>query len=548
MSEVRIPRPQCSPTPVTGRLGVVPFLRIPTVSIDSRNPHDTDRPRAVQCVRRIFADQLTPVLAYRRLVAPDDRTAPSFLFESVEQGGGVGRHSMVGVRPRIEVVASGETLRVHRHHDDGRVVEETLDGGDPFEVVRRLRAEWCPVEIRGDAQVPETFSAGFVGYTGYDTARWAEPEKLPFDAAPPDDRGLPDLHLGLYGAVLVFDHVSKLVFVIATERIADGEDPDAAAARARTLADDLVSRVLDQSVQLEPGSVDLALDDAPTPPAASTMDRPTFESAVERAREYIAAGDVFQVVLSQRFERETRADPFDLYRALRIVNPSPYQIYLQARGCMLVAASPEILCRVRERTVVNRPLAGTRRRGRTDLEDERLEAELLADEKERAEHVMLVDLGRNDLGRLCDSGSIRLEETMQVERYSHVMHIGSVVTGTLRSDLDDLDALRATLPVGTVSGAPKIRAMQIIDELEPVRRGPYAGGIGAIGLDGNLDVAIALRTMVVEHGDGTTPWKVHLQAGAGVVLDSDPASEWQETVNKAAALGRAIDLAERAFR
>lgn len=517
------------------------------MSIKSTEASNPDHPRAVQCVRRIFADQLTPVLAYRRLVAPDDRTAPSFLFESVEQGGGVGRYSMVGVQPRIEVVAHGETLRIHRHQDDRSVVEESLDGQDPFEVVRRLREAWAPVEVHGEATMPETFRAGFVGYTGYDTARWAEPEKLPFEAAPTDDRRLPDLHLGLYGSVLVFDHVSKLVFVIATEAISPDEDAAGALARARSRADDLVDRVLDQSVQLEPGAVDLDLDESPTPPTASTMDQPTFEAAVARAQEYIAAGDVFQVVLSQRFERETRADPFDLYRALRIVNPSPYQIYLQARGCMLVAASPEILCRVRDRTVVNRPLAGTRRRGRTDEEDRRLEAELLADEKERAEHVMLVDLGRNDLGRLCDSGSIELQETMQVERYSHVMHIGSVVTGTLRSDLDDLDALRATLPVGTVSGAPKIRAMQIIDELEPVRRGPYAGGIGAIGLDGNLDVAIALRTMVVEHGDGTAPWRVHLQAGAGVVLDSDPASEWQETVNKAAALGRAIDLAERAF-
>lgn len=508
---------------------------------------ESGRPRAVQYVRRIFADQITPVLAYRRLVAPDDRTAPSFLFESVEQGGGVGRYSLVGVQPRIEVVARDGSLRVLRHRVDHDIDEEILDGEDPFEVVRRLRAAWCPVEICGDVKVPDTFRAGFVGYTGYDTARWAEPEKLPFSQAPTDDRGLPDLHLGLYGSVLAFDHVGKVVYVIATEAIEVGEPSASAVERAKIRADDLVARVVDQTVQLEPGAVDLDLDLPPVEPTVSSMDRGEFEAAVERAREYIAAGDVFQVVLSQRFERETRADPFDLYRALRIVNPSPYQIYLQARDCMLVAASPEILCRVRERTVVNRPLAGTRRRGRDEAEDRRLEAELLADEKERAEHVMLVDLGRNDLGRLCDSGSIELQETMQIERYSHVMHIGSVVTGSLRRDLDDLDALRATLPVGTVSGAPKIRAMQIIDELEPVRRGPYAGGIGAIGLDGNLDVAIALRTMVVEHRDGDAPWRVHLQAGAGVVLDSDPAAEWQETVNKAAALGRAIDLAEHAF-
>ena len=517
------------------------------MQVEAQSDSDSDRPRALQCVRRIFADQLTPVLAYRRLVAADDRTAPSFLFESVEQGGGVGRFSVVGVQPRIEVLACGDTLRVLRHAEDGSTEEEGLDGRDPFDAVRRLREEWTPIQVAGDAEIPEAFSGGFVGYTGYDTARWAEPEKLPFTAAPHDDRQLPDLHLGLYGSVLVFDHVGKVLYVVATEAMRPGDSTDETLARAQTRVDDLVARVLDDSVQLQPGAVDLDLEVNPVPPAVSSMDRPTFEAAVERAQRYIAAGDVFQVVLSQRFERETVADPFDLYRALRVVNPSPYQIYLQARDCILVAASPEILCRVRDRTVVNRPLAGTRPRGRTDAEDRRLETELLADEKERAEHVMLVDLGRNDLGRLCESGSIELQETMQVERYSHVMHIGSVVTGTLRSDLDDLDALRATLPVGTVSGAPKIRAMQIIDELEPVRRGPYAGGIGAIGLDGNLDVAIALRTMVVEHGDGTAPWRVHLQAGAGVVLDSDPAAEWQETVNKSAALGRAIDLAERAF-
>ena len=305
--------------------------------------------------------------------------------------------------------------------------------------------------------------------------------------------------------------------------------------------------MLDDAVRLEPGRIDLDLDQPPEPPTDSSMSRPDFEAAVERAREYIRAGDAFQVVLSQRFERTTRADPFDLYRALRIVNPSPYQIYLQARGCMLVAASPEILCRVRDGDVVNRPLAGTRRRGRDDAEDRALEAELLADDKERAEHVMLVDLGRNDLGKVCEAGSIELERVMEVERYSHVMHIGSVVTGRLRPGVDALDALRATLPVGTVSGAPKVRAMQIIDELEPVRRGPYAGGIGALDLDGNLDVAIALRTMVVPFASGGDSWSVHLQAGAGVVLDSSPAAEWEETVAKAAALGRAIDLAEDAF-
>ena len=270
-------------------------------------------------------------------------------------------------------------------------------------------------------------------------------------------------------------------------------------------------------------------------------------ATIRTVQEYIRTGDAFQVVLSQRFRRSTQVDPFDIYRALRIVNPSPYQIYLQAADSILISASPEILCRVRDRVVTNRPLAGTRRRGATGAEDERLEQELLTDQKERAEHVMLVDLGRNDLGKVSEDASIEIPVCMEVERYSHVMHISSTVTGILRDRLDAWDALRATLPVGTVSGAPKIRSIQIIDELEPVRRGPYAGGIGLVGLDGNMDIALALRTMVVPialHDPEQGTWQVDLQAGAGIVLDSDPASEHQECLNKAAALSRAIDLAE----
>jgi anthranilate synthase component 1 len=502
---------------------------------------------SIQVTRRIFADQLTPVLAYRRLVAPDDRAAPSFLFESVEQGGGVGRYSLVGVRPSLEVIARASTLEIVRHGASGSVVEDR-SGVDPFDLLRTLSADAAPVRPIGATPPEDAFRSGFVGFAGYDTARWAEPGKLDFASAPLDDRGLPDLHMGLYGRVLVFDHVAKTVFVIATESIRDHGDAEAATTAAEEAADALVESMLDDAVRLEPGRIGLDLDRSPEPPTESSMSRPDFEAAVERAREYIRAGDAFQVVLSQRFERTTRADPFDLYRALRIVNPSPYQIYLQARGCMLVAASPEILCRVRDGHVVNRPLAGTRRRGCDEAEDRALEAELLADDKERAEHVMLVDLGRNDLGKVCVAGSIELDQVMEVERYSHVMHIGSVVSGRLRPGIDALDALRATLPVGTVSGAPKVRAMQIIDELEPVRRGPYAGGIGALDLDGNLDIAIALRTMVVPFASDGDSWAVHLQAGAGVVLDSSPAAEWEETVAKAAALGRAIDLAEDAFR
>ncbi|MCZ6836755.1 MAG: chorismate-binding protein, partial [Planctomycetota bacterium] len=280
----------------------------------------------------------------------------------------------------------------------------------------------------------------------------------------------------------------------------------------------------------------------------SNFQREDYESAVQRCREYIAAGDAFQIVISQRFERTSRADPFEIYRALRIVNPSPYMIYLQAQGSILVASSPEILCRTKDGVVTNRPLAGTRKRGASLQEDLDLEQDLLADSKERAEHIMLVDLGRNDLGRVCELASIEVPCIFEIERYSHVMHLSSTVTGRLLEKLDAWDALRGTLPVGTVSGAPKVRAMQIIDELEPTKRGPYAGGIGFIGLNGDMDIAIALRTMVIptaQHKDGL--WTVHLQAGAGIVADSKPEAEYEETINKAAALGRAIDLAEAAF-
>jgi len=285
--------------------------------------------------------------------------------------------------------------------------------------------------------------------------------------------------------------------------------------------------------------------------------REEHAAMVERAKEYIQAGDIFQVVLGHRFERRAHADPFDVYRALRAVNPSPYMVYMQTGGCILVASSPEILCRVRRDgsrrlVVTNRPLAGTRRRGRTPGDDLAMERDLLNDPKEIAEHSMLVDLGRNDVGVVAEPGTIELSRLMEIERYSHVMHISSTVTGVIRRDLDCWDALRAALPVGTISGAPKIRAMQIIDELEKVRRGPYGGGLGWVALDKEMDIALALRTMVVpvdrldpDHPQG--PWEYHIQAAGGIVADSVPDLEFKETVNKAAALGAAIDLAQHAF-
>ncbi|PKI39580.1 hypothetical protein CRG98_040050 [Punica granatum] len=289
------------------------------------------------------------------------------------------------------------------------------------------------------------------------------------------------------------------------------------------------------------------------------MSSEEYKKAVVEAKEHILAGDIFQIVLSQRFERRTFADPFEIYRALRIVNPSPYMTYLQARGCILVASSPEILTRVKKNKIVNRPLAGTSRRGKTIEEDEMLEVKLLKDEKQCAEHIMLVDLGRNDVGKVSKHGSVNVEKLMNVERYSHVMHISSTVTGELDDGLTCWDALQAALPVGTVSGAPKVKAMELIDELEPTRRGPYSGGFGAVSLTGDMDVALALRTIVFPTGirfdtmfsysdaRKRREWVAYLQAGAGIVANSDPDDEHQECQNKAAGLARAIDLAESTF-
>ena len=438
---------------------------------------------------------------------------------------------------------------------------------DPLQVCVALSAGWRPFRHPG---LPAAFTGGFVGYTSYDTVRYVYADKLPFSAAPPDDRQLPDVHLGLYRDVVVFDHTTKLAYCVVWVDVAaaDGMPLTEAYLAGQTRLGALVGRL--QAAHpplLPPGAVELALASPPPPPSGSNMSKPEFLAMVAAAQEHIAAGDIFQVVLSQRFERRTFADPFEVYRALRVVNPSPYMIYMQARGAIMVASSPEILCRVTgERTVVNRPLAGTRRRGADAAEDEALAAELLADEKECAEHTMLVDLGRNDVGRVAAAGSVRVARLMDVERYSHVMHISSTVTGTLAAGLSAWDALQAALPAGTVSGAPKVRAMQIIDSLERTRRGPYGGGIGIASFTGEMDMALALRTMVVPtaSGDalydyaapppagGAAPpprreWVFHVQAGAGIVADSVPESEYQETVNKAAGLARAIDLAESAF-
>ncbi|MGE3108616.1 MAG: chorismate-binding protein [Phycisphaerales bacterium] len=544
---------------------------------------------------RLLEDQLTPVLAYRRLVAPDKRTAPSFLLESVEGGERQGRHSILGAQPALEVIVRGHDVQIvdHRSAQRWHPVERPPGSSgithsretDPLDVPRRLSANLrltvpVPTAERA-APLPSCVLGGWFGYASYDSVRYAEPEKLGFTAdpsrrVPDDDRRLPEIQFAYYDGTVVFDHVDKLVYVVCLVEVpvgAGATDP----ADLRRLHEQGLAALEHRVQMLQTHSKPLPSGRLPPrPQAASSHDRATLDrraaldsnltparhaEMVAKALEYIRAGDVFQVVLGQRFEKRSHADPFDVYRALRAVNPSPYMVYLQAQGCILVASSPEILCRVRRASastdpgarqarlvVTNRPLAGTRRRGSTPDEDAALERELLADPKERAEHIMLVDLGRNDVGKVARPGSIELPVLMSVERYSHVMHISSTVTGELRRGLDCWDALRAALPVGTISGAPKVRAMQIIDELEPVRRGPYGGGFGYVSLDGEMDIALALRTMVVPTAArDPSGWMYHLQASGGIVADSQAPAEYQETVNKAAALARAIEVAESAF-
>ncbi len=497
------------------------------------------------CVR-LLSDQLTPVLAYRRLVAADERTAPSFLLESVEGGETQGRHSILGARPAVEVVAKERRVSVENHRTGER---ETRDVDDPLGVVRGLTAGVRFLRPEG-SRLPAAPLGGWFGYAAYDTVRYAEGGKLPFASAPVDDRELPDLHFALYDRVAVFDHVEKVVYAVVVATVEPGGDAGTAFDDAARRAESLAAELEAPGAPLPSGRVGSAAEY----PAemASNLTRGAHAEMVARAQEYIRAGDIFQVVLGQRFEKRSAVDPFETYRALRAVNPSPYMVYLQARGCILAASSPEILCRVRSgengAVVTNRPLAGTRRRGSDASEDAALEVELLADPKERAEHAMLVDLGRNDVGKVARAGSVATPALMEIERYSHVMHISSTVTGALREGLDMWDALRAALPVGTISGAPKIRAMQIIDELEPVRRGPYGGGVGYASLEGDMDIALTLRTIVVptamrEGGE----WVYHIQAAGGIVADSQAGPEFEETVNKAAALARAVELAERAF-
>ena len=473
----------------------------------------------VPVYRQLMSDTLTPLTAYCKV-----QWGPcSFLFESVIGGEKIGRYSFLGSDPFLQLEAYGNEIVVTR---DGK--QERFDCDDPLDELGRRLDECKAVHLPG---LPR-FLGGAVGYAGYDVVRYME--NLP--NAPEDDRRLPDMSFAFYDRMVIFDQINKTVLVVAYARTKQGE--------LREQYDRACGRVDDICKQLQQGGTDLQLTDISvqcdvTASWTSNFAQEEYEAAVEKCLEYIRAGDIFQVVLSQRLQHETSARPLDIYRALRVVNPSPFMFLLKTPAVTLVGSSPEIMVRVEDGKATVRPLAGTRPRGQTEEEDQALANELLADPKERAEHVMLIDLARNDMGRVAEYGSVELSDVMVVERYSHVMHITSNVCGQLKEGTTALEALRAALPAGTVSGAPKVRAMQIIDELEPHRRGPYAGAVGYIDFTGNMDTCIALRTMVIQ---GQT---VSVQAGAGIVVDSVPESEYRETLSKASGLLKAVETAER---
>jgi anthranilate synthase component 1 len=487
----------------------------------------------VPVYRQLTGDTLTPVSAFCKIQEGDW----SFLFESVVGGERLGRYSFLGSGPFLRFQSYENQVRIQvRNHDvptkgfrSDWTPEQTLalDHPDPLKLLEEKLAAYRAPQLPG---LPR-FCGGAVGYSAYDAVRYVE--RLP--NAPPDDRQLPDLCFAFYDRMVIFDHLTKTVAAVAHAHV-DSADLMGCYKKACERVDRLVER-------LQQGVADLQLTDiAPVGvverPYTSNFGPAAYVAAVVKCKEYIKAGDIFQVVLSQRLQTDTRARPFDIYRTLRVVNPSPFLFYLKAGPLCLVGSSPEIMVRVEGDRVTIRPLAGTRPRGKTEEEDEHLAAELLADPKERAEHIMLVDLGRNDIGRVARYGTISLEDVLTVEKYSHVMHLCSTVTGRLQPGKTAFDALRACLPAGTLSGAPKVRAMQIIDELEPHRRGPYGGAVGYIDFSGNMDTCIALRTMVLK---GQT---VYLQAGAGIVADSEPEREFEETMNKARGLLRALEMAE----
>lgn len=485
----------------------------------------------IPVTRRLLADQETPLTAYRKIRGQGE----SFLFESVEGGEHLGRYSFVGCNPRGMIRQTGDLVE---WIEGGQIIETfnvvgrgggqgSNDVTDGLAVVERVLANYRPVDVPG---LPR-FTGGALGFVGHEFIHDIEPV---VPRPPEDELGTPTICFVIADELLVFDRVAQTLTIIVNGIISDGEDPAEVYEEAASEVERIVS-LLEQPSEYKPVSFPAEL---PEKEFQSNQEKDRFLRNVEKAKEYINAGDIIQVVGSQRFSAEVNASPLDVYRAVRSINPSPYMFMLEFEGYSLVGASPEIHVRCEDRRVEIRPIAGTRPRGKNAEEDLALETELLADPKERAEHVMLVDLARNDIGRVCDYGSVEVKDLMIIERYSHVMHIVSQVEGNLTEDCTPYDLIRATFPAGTLSGAPKIRAMQIIAEFEQTTRGPYGGCVGYFSFNGNLDCCITIRTALLKDG------KAYVQAGGGWVADSVPESEFQETINKSKAMIKALALAE----
>ena len=469
----------------------------------------------IPVMREVLADLDTPLSTYLKLA-----NAPyTYLFESVQGGETWGRYSIIGLPARTLMRVFGNEISVEH---EGREVEK-VEVADPLAWIEASQARYPVPELDGLLR----FTGGLVGYFGYDTIRYIEPRLA--ECPNPDELGTPDILLMVSDEVVVFDNLGGKLYIIVH---ADPSQANALA-QAEQRLDELQGQLAREIPRKNIYSGEPSMSESDF---VSGFTQDGFEAAVDRAKEYIVEGDVMQVVLSQRLSVPYTAEPLDLYRVLRNLNPSPYMYFLNLGEFQIVGSSPEILTRLEDGVVEVRPIAGTRPRGETPEADRELEVELLADPKELAEHLMLIDLGRNDVGRVAETGSVKLTEKMLIERYSHVMHIVSNVKGKLKKEMSAMDALRATFPAGTVSGAPKIRAMQIIDELEPTKRGIYSGAVGYLGWNGNMDTAIAIRTAVIKDN------KLYIQAGAGIVADSVPRNEWDETMNKGRAMFRAVAM------
>ena len=469
--------------------------------------------------REVLADFETPLSAYLKLA----NSPYSYLFESVQGGEKWGRYSIIGLSAHTILSVTGNQITISVDEK----ITETYTVRDPLEFIKTFQARYQVPELEN---LPR-FTGGLVGYFGYDTVRYIEPKLA--ETTPLDTIGTPDIVLMVSDEVVVFDNLRGTLWLITHIDPAIKNAYEIAQARL-----DKLHAQLNQPVQLPKGKASRTIAESDF---KSGFTQSAFESAVTKIKDYILAGDVMQVVISQRMSVEVSAPPLDIYRALRYLNPSPYLYFLHLGDFHIVGSSPEILVRLENGEITVRPIAGTRKRGKTPEEDMAMEIDLKSDPKEIAEHLMLIDLGRNDVGRVSETASVTLTEKMQIERYSHVMHIVSNVVGKLKTGMDAIDALRATLPAGTLSGAPKIRAMEIIDELEPVKRGVYGGAIGYLSWYGSMDTAIAIRTAIIKDG------QLHIQAGAGVVADSVPALEWKETLNKGRAMFKAVEMAERGF-